>query len=252
MPTHTESLWTRLTNPFRRSSRSDGDNHSSVPVSEDDLLTQRADDPDPVTETPDRPGPLARWARRDQAIVQLQEGYERVTRVIEDIQAHLVQQGERSERICSALEQIAKTMAETPQIARQQSQTLDHIAAQIEAANARSQQLTDIISDIPKVTRGQTEMLTGIGRQLEISNEQGIVASQTIDRLGATLRALGETSQAHGEVLREMSTKAAAQGDQLTQLIAQQSKRFLMVFGVTIFMTLAAIAAAIVGLALRP
>ena len=55
----------------------------------------------------------------------------------------------------------------------------------------------DIISDIPKVTRGQTEMLTGIGRQLEISNEQGIVASQTIDRLGATLRATIHDANTH-------------------------------------------------------
>jgi hypothetical protein len=251
MPTQTESLWTRMFHPFRRPSQPGDPSNPAMPVSEDDLLTRPEDGAEPVAETVDRPGPLARWARRDQAIQQLQEGYERVTKVMEDIQTHLAQQGERSERICGALEQIAKAMVEAPQIARQQAQTLDHIAAQIESTNARSQQLAEIVSDIPKVTRGQTETLTRIGRQLEISNEQGIVASQTIDRLGSTLRSLGETSQTHGELIREASVRAAEQGQQLVQLVGQQSRRFMLLFGVTIFMALAAVAATVVGLTLR-
>jgi len=250
MSTQTETFWSRIFHPFRHQPGT-GELRPAAPVSEEDLLARGPDGGEPLTETPDRPGPLARWARRDQAIQQLQEGYERVTKVMEDIQAHLVQQGERSERICGALEQIAKAMVEAPQIARQQAQTLDHIAGQIEAGNARAQQLADIVSELPKVTRSQTETLSGINRQLEISNEQGIVTSQTMDRLGTTLRTMGETTQAHGEIIREMSVRAVEQGRQLTDLIAQQSRRFMLVFGVTVFMTLAAIAAAIVGLALR-
>jgi hypothetical protein len=252
MPTQTDSLWTRLTGSFRRHPQLDGDQQPPTPVGDDGLLTQPAELPDAAAEMADRPGPLARWARRDQAIIQLQEGYEKVTRVIEDIQTHLVQQGERSERICGALEQIARAMVESPQIARQQAQTLDHIAAQIEAGNARSQQIAEIISELPKVTRSQTDTLSGIGRQLEISNEQSVIASQTMDRLGTGLKTLGETSQTQGLILRDMSVKAAEQSEQLSRLVASQGKRFMMLFVVTIVLALAAIGAAVVGLAMRP
>src|SRR3972149_3012014 len=58
---------------------------------------------------PDKPGGLARWGRRDQTLVRLQEGYERLNQLIEDIQKHLAAQGERSERICGSLEQLARS-----------------------------------------------------------------------------------------------------------------------------------------------
>jgi hypothetical protein len=251
MATQTASFWTRLTGSFRRRPQTARNGGNSPEVGEDDLLTQPMESDTPP-ETPGRPGPLARWTRRDQAIIQLQEGYERVTRVIEEIQNHLVQQGERSERICGALEQIARAMVESPQIARQQAQTLDQIAAQLEVANVRSQHLADAVGEIPKAARVQTETLTGIGRQLEISNEQGVLASQTMDKLGTSIRTLGESSQAQSEVLRQMHIKAAEQGQQLAQLIAHQGRRFMMLFVVTILMALAAIGAAVVGLAVRP
>lgn len=251
MSTQSNSFWTRLFQPFRKGAEPGGNNPMLDPMSQEEMH-RRGEEADAGHEAPERPGPLARWARRDQAIQQLQEGYEKVTRVMEDIQTHLAQQGERSERLCSALEQIAKAMAETPQIARQQAQTLDQIAAQIEVGNARAQQLAEIVNELPRATRSQTETLSGINRQLEISNEQGIVASQTIDKLGTTLKTIGEATQTHGEIIREMSVRAAEQGKQMNELIAQQSRRFMWVFGVTIFMTLAAIAAAVVGLVLRP
>lgn len=252
MPTQTESLWTRLTGSFRRRPSGTGKHEPSPTVSEDDLLTHSIESPEATGEAVARHGPLAAWRRRDQAIIQLQEGYEKVTRAIEEIQNHLAQQGERTERICSALEQIAKAMVESPQIARQQAQTLDTISAQLEAANARSQQLADIINEIPRTARAQSETLACIGRQLEISNEQAVVNSQIMDRLGGSLRALGENSQAQGEILREMSQQAAEQSEQLVRLIEQQGRRFTVLFAVTVFMALAAVAAVVVGLAVRP
>jgi len=48
--------------------------------------------------------------------------------VIQDIQAHLVTQADRSDRICASLDQLARSANELPAIAREQAQTLEHIA----------------------------------------------------------------------------------------------------------------------------
>lgn len=246
-------FWTRVAESLRLKTRETKQEKPKMPEATDDaLLTQPMDLPEPIAETPDRPGPLARWTRRDQAIVQLQEGYEKVTRVIEEIQKHMAQQGDRSERICTALEHLARAMSDTPAIARQQAQTLDVIAAQLEASNARTQLLADAIHEIPKATRGQSETLSGINKQLEVSNEQAVMAAQTMDRLGTNIRTLGDSTLAQGEILREMNAKAAEQNQQLTLLIANQSRRFLMLFVVTVVMAVAAIATGLIGLTLRP
>lgn len=251
MPTQTESFWARLTASLRRRPADGSERQPTPPPHEEDPLIQPAD-AEVVGEQTARSGPLATWRRRDQAIIQLQEGYEKVTRVVEEIQTHLAQQGERTERICSALEQIARAMAESPQIARQQAQTLNTISTQLEATNVRSQRLADLISEIPQAARTQSETLAGISRQLELSNEQAVINSQVMDRLGGSLRTIGESSQTQGEILREMSRKAAEQSEQLARLIEHQGHRFMVLFAVTIVMALAAVAAVVVGLAVRP
>lgn len=256
--TPTTSFWTRLTGSFRRQARHNGDRpRSPVMVNP---LPPAAPAAEPVVEpaeaTADAPergsGPLARWTRRDQAIVQLQEGYEKVTRVIEEIQKHLVQQGERSERLCGALDRIAQSLAEGPKVARQQAETLERIVGQMESSNARAHQLAEIVAEIPKSARNQTETLVGISRQLEVSNEQRVVSSQTMDRLGSSLQSLGQTSQTQSEILKQMNVTTAEQNRQLAQLITEHNKRFQWLFGLTIAVSFAAIAAAALGLYLRP
>ncbi|MEP0842415.1 MAG: hypothetical protein HRF43_06855 [Phycisphaerae bacterium] len=251
MPTSTPtpSFWTRL---FGRRSR-DGDPPFAPGFTEPMPTPNATDSADAAAEPAERSaGPLARWSRRDQAIEKLQEGYERVNRVIEEIQKHLVQQGERSERICCALDKIAQAMADGPQVARQQALTLERIAGQIESSNARTQQLAEIVSELPKTARTQTDTLVGISRQLEVSNEQRLVTSQTMDRLGTSLQTLGETSLTQSEILRQMNQKAAEQSRQLAELIAEQGRRFQMLFVATVIVAVAAVGAAVAGILLRP
>jgi hypothetical protein len=53
------------------------------------------------------------------------------------------------------------------------------------------------------------------------------------------------------EALSQMNRKADDQNERLGKLIARQNKRFIMLFIVTTVLAVAAIAAAIVGMALR-
>jgi chromosome segregation ATPase len=195
--------------------------------------------------------PLVRWARRDQALNRLQEGYERVNGVIEEIQKHLATQGERTDRICSALEQLARSTGEMAGQSRQQSEKLDSIAGHIEAGNARLGQLADAVSEVPTVARAQTEAIHGIRKQLEMSGEQSVVTSQTMERLSTAISTLGEVNTTQVEALSQMNRKADDQSERLSKLIARQNKRFIMLFIVTVVLAAAAVTAAILGLTLR-
>jgi hypothetical protein len=223
-------------------------------IGEDGLLMEAPEYPAPgegdgQTEKP--AGALSRWSKRDQTLAKLQEGYEKVTQVVEAVQNHLAEQGQRTERICVALEQLARSTSDLPDASRQQVETLRAIAGHMETTNARTHQLADTMSEFPKVARLQSETLSGIKRQLDMTNEQNLLTSQTMDKLGTAISSLGEFNSAQTHVLRDMNSSTVQQNELLTKMIAKQSRRFLMLFIVTVVLATAAVAAAIVAIAVR-
>ncbi|NLE59669.1 MAG: hypothetical protein GX616_15020 [Planctomycetes bacterium] len=241
----TGSWWRRLRRAWRRPETTDASSEGLGRVGDDGLLAGPVEALDAETESvPDRtPGPLTRWSKRDQTLAKLQEGYEQVTRVIQEIQNHLVTQADRSERICTSLEQLARSANELPAIAREQSQTLETIAAHIEATGTRTQQMAESLADVPKLAKAQSESLIGINRQLEIAGEQRSLTCQTLDRMGSALGTLSTSSLNQTERLRAIGARTEEQVDLLTQMIARQNRRFIMLFAVTIVLACAALTA---------
>ena len=246
-----KNLWQRLKHTLTRS-RHNAPQYDLPRVGQDGLLA------DPIesstvedAEVADKPAGLVRWPRRDQALAQLQEGYERVTRLIDEIQRHMVEQAERADRTCKAVEQLARTLADQPEMCRQQTQMLESIAGQLENTTTQTQKLTDAMSEIPRVTRGQTEALANINRQLEMVGEQNVVSNQTMDRLSSAVSSVGQTNSGQTEVLREMGVKTDQQSEMIRTLISAQSRRFTMLFVVTLILALTTITIAIVSIAMR-
>lgn len=253
MSIKSESFWSRITGAFRKNA-GNGNSPDLPEIGDDGLLAEPVDYPEPVGGECDpverTANPLTRWSRREQTLVKLQEGYDRLNDVIEEIQKHLVQQGERSERICTSLEQLARAMSDMPALQRQHAQSLEAIAGNIEAGNARMQQVAESVSELPKASRSQTEAISGIRKQLELSGEQNVVTFQTMEKLSHAISALGDVNTTQIEALNQMNRKADDQTEQLGKLIARQNRRFIMLFVVTIVLAVGAITAAILGLAL--
>jgi chromosome segregation ATPase len=160
-----------------------------------------------------------------------------------EIQNHLVAQNDRSERICASLEKLADSMGDAPANARQQAQSLETIAAQMEATRTHTQNLATSLSDLPTVARNQGEALKSIHRQLEVSGEQSAMTTQTMDRLGTAINSLSSSNDLQAERLRQMSDHNDEQTERLTSMLARQNKHFLMLFVVTAVLAAAAVAA---------
>ena len=136
-----------------------------------------------------------------------------------------------------------------PTVSRRQAETLETIAGELQTTNDRTQELAATINEIPRVARTQSETLAGIGRQLEMSGEQNVLANQTMGKLEFAIGRLGEANQSQAEALRSMHDSTSERNNQLAELIANQSKRFTMLFIVTVL--LAAAAVAIIGIVIR-
>ncbi len=194
---------------------------------------------------------LQRWGRRDPAATDLHEGYRKVTALIEDMQRHMALQGERSDRICASLEQLARSLADLPELSSRQARTLASIAEQMESAASRGEQMAAALNEMPKAARLQAEALSGINRQLGIASEQEAVARQTLEKLSAAVGALSDFNAAQAEAMKQMATRTDEQNRQLNQLLARQTRRFTMLFAVTVALATLAVAAVAAGLLTR-
>jgi len=254
MSTKLNTYWSRLKGKMGLKSSLEEDFQELPDIGDDGLLTQPAAFPGETEDqtAEDRPiSPLSRWSKRDQSLTKLQEGYERVTQLVENMQTHMAKQSERTEQICSSLDQLARSVSDMSAISRPQIQTLEAIVGQLEMANVRNQQLTESVSELPKVARAQSDTLAGINRQLEMAGEQNVVSTQTMEKLGMAIDTLGQSNQGQAEALKEMNARTNEHHDLLTDLIDKQNKRFTMLFVITIVLAIAAVAAAVVSLVLK-
>jgi len=254
MEPETKTWWQRLRKTLTQSQDEPG-RQDWPTVGEDGLLSEPAElstnaEGEHVGEKPSVPVP--RWTKRDQALHQLQEGYERVNQLIADIQKHMANQSDRTGRMCNALEQLSRSMSDLPSLEQQQAQTLESIAGQLEITNTKTQQLTAAVDELPKAARAQTETLAGINRQLEMAGEHSVVASQTMEKLGSAVKSVGDISSAQTGILTQLiNSKTDEQNAHIEQLAASQNKRFMMLFALVIILALGSITVVIVSIMQR-
>lgn len=243
------SFWTRLSEMFRPG-------HSGrnlPPVGDDGLLANGAvgggEDDDGASTVSDKP--ITRWTRRDQALQQLQEGYQRVTDLIDAMQKHMGEQSDRTERIASSLDYLARSLSDLPTASRQQAETLGAIASHLEVTNSRTQQLAESISELPGATKAQNEALTGITRQLDMANETHVQLNHALSSLGEAVGTLRKSGEAQAESLRSLQEEGRDREGHLAQLVSEQQRRFTWLFAITLIFALLGAAAGTTVIVLR-
>ncbi|HSW44306.1 MAG TPA: hypothetical protein VLM89_01915 [Phycisphaerae bacterium] len=218
------------------------DDSNGLPaVGDDGLLVEPVQS---EKDTDDKAAGLSRWSRREGAIAQLQEGYERVNQLMVDMKQHMADQSARSERICGAIEQLTRAMTDLPALSREQARALESIAGQLEASRGDTQQLTEAMAEIPKAARSQTDALTGMNSRLDMMNEQNVVGTQVMEKLQSAVTSVGQAGQVQTELLKQLEARAGEHNQRLGELLTGQSRRFTILFAITVALAVIALAAA--------
>jgi hypothetical protein len=100
---------------------------------------------------------------------------------------------------------------------------------------------------MPELSQKRNESLGKLNSQLEMVNEQSVSTNRAMERVGGTLSSLGEANSSQAAALREMNEKTNQQNELMTKLIAAQSKRFTMLFVVTLILAVTAVGATVLG-----
>jgi chromosome segregation ATPase len=200
----------------------------------------------------DRTAPaLTRRGRREHSLSKLQEGYDRLLELMDQIQKHMRTQEDRTEQIATAIAHLSRSLADTPNSDQQQVQLLSTIAAQLETTTVRTQQLADAIGEMPRVVRGQTDALSGIQRQLELTAESDAHLANTLGSFARSVDRLGEGAGKQADALQELRTAGDEHQQRLDAVIQRQTRHFTLLVAIMAVLAGAAIVAGTVILVLQ-
>lgn len=169
-----------------------------------------------------------------QAVHRLEDGYVKLTGLVDSIHKHLETQDERTRQIADALSQLAQTLGPFPEAAQAQQAQLAAMADQLESSNARFARWDATVSQIPNLADAQRETLRVFGEQVEITRLTHEQVVQSMEGFGNAVNSLGQAFSASVETLKGLQQSVTSRDDRLGTLLAEQNQKLNRLFVVAL------------------
>lgn len=168
---------------------------------------------------------LSRGQERTQSLQRLEDGYQRLSELVESIQQHLQNQDRRTRQIAEALATLADPITQLPENMRKQHEQLHAIAEQLEAANARSAMIESSITELPKIADAQRETLVTVRDEIAATRKTQDRVADCMDGFRDVVGSLTRASDASVATLQDLRAAAAAADDRLADLLSEQNRK---------------------------
>lgn len=186
---------------------------------------------------------LRPWAKRDAAIVQLQEGFTALTGVMGAVKDSLEKQNERQDELIQVLGNLPEILRSIPATGAAQTETLKAIAEQIREQNAQQQKLGDILEKVSDAEGNQKEILDALKQRVENLGDQDRTLADSLNNVGAAMQTVSRTSHSSAQVLEQMRDNINSREGELQRLMHKQGSRYTTMLAIAIFLSISALAA---------
>jgi methyl-accepting chemotaxis protein len=190
---------------------------------------------------------LVRRRAREDALVRLEEGFEKVVTLCDALNVHFTLQEERSAQIADSLRQVAVDMSSLAHSVGRQSETLEAIVGHLESGNHRTARVEELCTHFSKLTETQRQSLAIVSQQVENARRTDEEITQSLRTFQESMSTLGRSCAESTDTLRQMRGEASARDDRLAAMMEHEGKRFLLLFGVTLAVALAGIAGILIS-----
>ena len=167
-----------------------------------------------------------RPARPAPTMERLAEEYARVVKLMDAIETHMASQDARSERVASALEQLAGSIGDQPQATQKQLDVLNDIRETVAAEAEGTRRVEEELAQLPNIADAQREAMVSIERQLDHHRETSAHIGSAVGDVGQALSGLCEVTDASTKTLEHMRSDSAARDERLALLVEEHSRRF--------------------------
>jgi len=237
----TETFLNRIGRLFKRPNKPNGDG---------DAPHDGPEHGSPVTvET--QPLTLRPWRKNSAAIANLQDGFQSLTQLMDEIRQNMVSQSRRQDELIGYLSALPKLMESIPESGRLHAETLKAIQAQLQRNGDQQETLGEILEKMAESGGDQKDLLEGLRERVETLNHQDKAMADSLGNVSASLEQSTRHSAAGTRVLESLRENLKTRDGDLEKVIQRQNARFTTLLIVAIGISVAAlIAVGVVGYSL--
>lgn len=174
---------------------------------------------------------------------QLQGTYQRLVDLVDSIQRHQTSQDQRASQIADSLMQMAETLSDIREKNAAQIDTLSRVADQLSASNERASRWEERIADLPELMASQRDAVLTVAKQMENAGQRDENFLRSLSSFEEAVGALGDATTASSVAIKNLQVSTLESDERVASLLKEQNRRFVMLFGLTLVLIAAAVAA---------
>jgi DNA repair exonuclease SbcCD ATPase subunit len=186
---------------------------------------------------------LRPWAKRDNAIGQLQDGFNALTGLMGAVKESLDKQNQRQDELVRVLGQLPETLRSIPETGAAQAEALRAVAEQIKYQNSQQAKLGDILEKVSETEGNQKDILEALRERMENLGDHDQTLADSLNNVGAAMQTVSKHSNTSAQVLEQMRDNINSREGELQRILNKQGNRYTTMLAIAIFLSIAALAA---------
>jgi DNA repair exonuclease SbcCD ATPase subunit len=241
-------LLSRIAGLFGRRNRLSTYDETALP-GDDGAATQQLIDPSRT------PGSIFRpWAKRDQALQNLSQGFVTLTQLMSAIKESLEKQQSRQDELMNLLGRLPSVIEAIPESNRTQAEALRTIYDQLAKQNNAQSTLGEVLNRIVDAGGEQRKLIDQLNDQLDGLRQTDASISDNLVSVGSAMQVLGQNSHASASVLQQLQEGLRQRDEEMTEQLRRQNQRFNFILWLSAALSITVILSLVMltYLALRP
>ena len=190
-------------------------------------------------------------------LTSLEKGFNRLVQVLESINHNVEIQRNQGAELKEQMDTMGKWLKSLPEAGLSQA-ALKELTEEFQKNTLRNQQLMETVGVLPQLTREQVEKLAEITRQLETATQNDERLTDSFQSFDSTVKSVLLSSKQQSTSLDAMTdslgnmTETLQKNEQrLQEILNQQNRRLILMFGIFAIISLALVGAIVTLILLR-
>lgn len=192
----------------------------------------------------------ARFNKKHPELATLEQGFGRLVEVLESINENVEVQRSHSAALKEQMDNLGKWIRTLPEGGQSQA-AIKELTEEMRKHALRDQQLIETVGTLPDLTQTQVEKLAEITHQLEASSQVDEQMVESFKRFDGTVQGVLESSKVQSASLGSLSATMERNEARLQEMLDQQNRRLIWIFGLFAALSLILIGTAVTLYLLR-
>ena len=169
---------------------------------------------------------LRPWAKRDQAIENLQSGLSAIGDLMSGIREHMEKQSKRQDELLGYLSHLPAALESLPESNRAHAEALKAIHESMNRQSTQQSKLGDILERITQADGQNGRTLEALKDHVEQLRRHDEAVAQNLNQVGDAMENLGKNTATSAAVLEQMRDSASSRDTEIERILQQQTSRF--------------------------